>query len=174
MNMICLRNHERGADLLVGYLEGSLPEAERVEVDQHASQCTECHGLLSVQTTLDEYEVPEVSLDFDARLYAKIAADSEQSWWSRWMPRLTFAPIMGGSAVLAMTVAVFMMVHGSSSQPGQPVTVGGPVAAQVDAQPAASDGDLKQASVDREIEQLERDLEDVELLMPASKTAKSI
>ena len=78
--MTCLRDNENGADLLVGFLEGTLPEPERTALLAHAASCRECGELLAVQSTLDAFEAPEVSPNFDAQLYARIAAD-RKPWW---------------------------------------------------------------------------------------------
>ena len=78
--MTCLRENENGADLLIGFLEGTLPEAERNELVAHAAECSECGEMLAVQATLDAYEAPEVSPNFDAQLYARIGAE-KRPWW---------------------------------------------------------------------------------------------
>ena len=85
--MTCLRENLKGADLLIGYLEGTLSTEERAELDQHASACAECRGLLAAQEMLADDEVPEVSADFDARLYARLQQE-QQPWWRRLHPPL--------------------------------------------------------------------------------------
>jgi anti-sigma factor RsiW len=144
--MTCLRENPNGADLLIGYLEGTLSPEDRSALDQHAAACAECRGLLAVQQTLED-EVPEVSAGFDARLYAHIRHDRWSARWRRrlWRPLL---PLAAASAILAGTLWVRM--------PG----------------PEAPVDDPKQASVDRiEIEQLEQVLDDLELLMPLREEA---
>ncbi len=145
--MICLRNHDQGADLLIGYLEGTLPEAERAALEQHAAVCMECRELLEVQQELEEFPAPEVSADFDARLYARIAQEEEKKasvWWRRllWRP---LAPLVAAAAV-----AVVLVVHSQAPAPDPVVD--------------------KQAKVDRavdpQIELVEQALEDMDLLMP--------
>lgn len=139
--MTCLRDNLKGADLLLGYLEGTLSTEERAELDQHASACVECRGLLAVQGMLDE-QVPEVSADFDARLYARIHQEEQKKWW-----RLLWRPAIPLAAAAAVLVVMFVVRT-----------------------PAPQVDDPKQASVDRvEIEQLEQALEDLELLMPVSE-----
>lgn len=148
--MTCLRENLKGADLLIGYLEGTLSPEERAALDQHASACSECRGLLAVQAMLDEApeDIPEVSADFDARLYARIQQDQQnqqKQWWRRflWRPAV---PLAAATAILALTLFVRM-----------------PAPQQLADEP-------KQASVDRvEIEQLEEALEDLELLMPVNE-----
>jgi anti-sigma factor RsiW len=102
--MTCLRENSQGADLLIGYLEGTLPETERQELDQHAAECAECRGLLGVQAML-AVPAPEVSPSFDAKLYARIAEDSAmQPWWKiSWK---VLAPAVGVMAMLAVAVYV--------------------------------------------------------------------
>jgi hypothetical protein len=136
--MTCLRENNRGSELLVGYLEGTLPEAERRELDSHAAECTECRGLLAVQAELD-VPAPAVSADFDAKLYARIAAD--RPWWSLLGSWKLAAPVVAVAAVLAVTVWI--------RQPApqvNPVNVD-PVVAQ-------------------DVQQLEQALDDLALLMP--------
>ncbi|MEP6961346.1 MAG: zf-HC2 domain-containing protein [Acidobacteriota bacterium] len=98
--MTCLRDHKNGADLLIGYLENTLPVPQRAELDLHASTCAECRALLAVQSTLDDYEVPEVSANFDARLYAKIAQQEAKPRW--WNVRVLAPMTAAAAAVLAV------------------------------------------------------------------------
>ena len=141
--MTCLRENLNGANLLIGYLEGTLSSAARGELERHASTCAECRELLAVQQTLVD-DVPEVSADFDARLYARIQQDSQSQWWRR----LLWRPAVPLAAAVAM-MAVALWVH--------PPVLNTPSV------------DEPKASVDRvEIEQLEQALDDVELLMPVN------
>ena len=144
--MTCLRENLKGADLLIGYLEGTLAPEERVDLEQHASTCADCRGLLAVQEMLDDHgpDNPQVSADFDSRLYARMQQDRQLQWWRRflWRPAV---PLAAAFAILAV-----MLVKAPAPQ-----------------QPAE---EPKQASVDRvEIEQLEQALDDLELLMPVSE-----
>lgn len=131
--MTCLRENNQGAELLIGYLEQTLPAAERQELDAHAAECAECRGLLAVQASLD-VPVPEVSANFDAKLYARIAADEARRPWWRLSWKLV-APVAGLAAVLAVAV-----------------TLQRPVAT------------LDRSVSSQDIQQLEQALEDLELL----------
>lgn len=102
--MICLRENNQGAELLIGHLEGSLSAADRQVVDAHAAECAECAGLLGVQGKLD-VPVPEVSPNFDAKLYARIAADADRRPWWRLSWRV-LAPVAGLAAMLAVAVTI--------------------------------------------------------------------
>jgi anti-sigma factor RsiW len=137
--MTCLRDNHQGAELLIGYLEGSLPEADRRVLDGHAAECSECRELLAVQAMLDE-PVPAVSADFDAKLYARIAADeARRPWWK--LSWKVLAPAVGVMAMLAVAVFVQQPVAPSPEQP----------------------------IVSQDVQQLEQALEDLELLMPAAE-----
>ncbi len=52
-------------------------------------ECAECRRLVEAQRTvfsaLDQWAAPEVSADFDKKLYARIAAD-KPSFWQRFLP----------------------------------------------------------------------------------------
>ncbi|MEO8100396.1 MAG: zf-HC2 domain-containing protein [Acidobacteriota bacterium] len=151
--MTCLRENNQGADLLIGYLEGTLASDQRRELESHASACADCRGLLAVQVTLGEYQVPGISADFDARLYARIAREEARPWWSPASWNLSWklmAPMTAAAAMLAVGLYV-----------DQPV-----------AQPL-EDGQ-KQASVDHDVLQLEQALEQMELLMPLEGSASSL
>jgi hypothetical protein len=69
-------------------------------------ECADCRGFAAVSERLDEFAAPEVSPGFDARLYARIAAEeARKPWWYRllWPP---IAPV-----AVAAVAAVIMFVH---------------------------------------------------------------
>jgi hypothetical protein len=69
-------------------------------------ECADCRGLAAVWERLDEFVAPEVSPGFDARLYARIAAEeARRPWWYRllWPP---IAPV-----VAVAVAAVIMLVY---------------------------------------------------------------
>ena len=100
--MICLTKNDQGAELLTGYLAKTLDKAGMAEVDRHIQECADCRGLVSVWEKLDEFAAPEVTADFDARLYARIAAnDARQPWWRRllWRPAV---PLVAAGALVGL------------------------------------------------------------------------
>lgn len=172
--MKCLSNHEQGADLLVGYLEGTLDAGQAAELDQHAAACTECRELLAVQAYLDEAgledeAVPEVSAGFDARLYARIDQE-KQARTSQWWRGEFWSKSLGGawlrpavaSAVAAVVLAIGFVV--STPEAGPPAAVNASIENGGGVEP--DQGKVAQVNVDVEIEQLEQALDDLELLMP--------
>jgi anti-sigma factor RsiW len=104
--MICLSANKQGADILLDYLGGSLDPARKVELERHVEECAECRKLLEVSARLDEWPAPEISSDFDARLYARIAQENAaQPWWRKflWRPAV---PLAAAGVVLVLALFV--------------------------------------------------------------------
>jgi anti-sigma factor RsiW len=142
--MICLSKHEQGADLLTGYLDKTLDAARMAEVDRHIHECADCRGLVTVWERLDEFAAPEVTPGFDARLYARIAAEETRvaSRWRRlfWRPA---APLTIAAAAALAAVVLFVHV------PGSP--------------------DVAKQANKSEIEQVAQALDDMDLLVPIDR-----
>ncbi len=105
-------------------------------------ECPTCRDLASVWERLDEFEAPEVTPGFDARLYARIAADEARraTWWRRWIWRP--APLVAAAAAVA---AVVLFLH----VPRQP------------------DAPTQASKV--EIEQVAQAVDDLDLLVPLDR-----
>ena len=117
--MICLTKNEQGAELLTGYLAKTLDAAGMAEVDRHIQECADCRGLVSVWEKLDEFAAPEVTADFDARLYARIAADdARQPWWRRllWRPAV---PLVAAGALVGLGLLMVPRTPNVATQPNQ-------------------------------------------------------
>jgi len=86
---------------ILGYVDGRLKEAERLEVEKHLAACAACrlrvNEFRAVSGLLDELPVIEPSPAFDLRVHARVAAEPvKQSWWA-WFapsPRVAFAASM--------------------------------------------------------------------------------
>jgi hypothetical protein len=103
-------------------------------------ECPDCRDFASVWKKLDEFPVPDVSPDFDARLYARIAAEeTRRPWWYRllWPP---VAPV-----AIAAVAAVVLFVH----VPGKP--------------------DVSKQSGTADIEQVAQAVDDLDLLTPIDR-----
>lgn len=155
--MICLANHREGLEILLDYSSGALDPSRRREVDLHAQNCAECRRLVEAQCTvysaLDEWRAPEVSADFDQRLYARIAAD-KPSFWQKWLP---VVPIVWWKPVVPVALAAVVLsvlFVTRSSNPG----------------PAQHQSGIGKA----DIEQVEQALDDMDLLAPATPTPSSV
>lgn len=89
-------NCEDVAKELIPYLDRRANSALRMEVEDHLATCSACHAraeeFRKVWTALDETLLIEPSLDFNARVRGKIAAERGSRWF-RWLvpqPRLAF------------------------------------------------------------------------------------
>jgi hypothetical protein len=143
--MTCLEQNPRGADLLLGLFEGTLAAQDRQALAEHCATCAPCAALLNVPTEMVEY-APAVSLDFDNKLRARIAADAERRPWSfalGWKSWKLWVP------ALASMLAVAIFVSRADDAAGQ--------------QKAANVA-TKQVATGSDIQQLEQALEDLELL----------
>jgi|ERR1051326_2111158 anti-sigma factor RsiW len=117
--MICLTKNDQGAELLTGYLAKTLDTAGMAEVYRHIQECAACRGLVSVWEKLDEFAAPEVTADFDARLYARIAADdARQPWWRRllWRPAV---PLVAAGALVGLGLLMVPRTPNVATQPNQ-------------------------------------------------------
>src|SRR5258708_6103756 len=111
--MTCLSKDKDGIERLMEYLGGPSTAERRAELEQHAQECVECRGLLRAWNALDEYTAPEVSEDFDSKLYARIARE-KQSWWRRifWPagPVAWWKPAIPLAACAAVLIALWVRV----------------------------------------------------------------
>ena len=81
--MICLSKNEQGADLLASYLAKTL-DAPRMAELAATPECADCRGLAACGNGWMNSRSPKSRPGFDARLYARIAAEeSRRPWWYR-------------------------------------------------------------------------------------------
>jgi anti-sigma factor RsiW len=86
---------------ILGYVDGRLKESERADAEKHLAACAPCRVRVeefrAVSGLLDELPMIEPSAAFDARVYARVAAEPvKQSWWA-WLkvsPRVAFVASM--------------------------------------------------------------------------------
>jgi anti-sigma factor RsiW len=159
--MICFTNRKEGAEILLDYTSGTLDPVRSAELDRHMEACAECRRLVESQRTvysaLDQFTAPEVSADFDKKLYARIAAD-KPSFWQRFLPAapLAWTPMtwwkpavpLALAALALCTVLVLRTEHPGSAQK----------------QPGIGQAD---------IEHVEQALDDLDLLAPAAASSSS-
>jgi hypothetical protein len=104
------------------------------------AECADCRGIAAVWERLDEFAAPEVTPGFDARLYARIAAENaRRPWWYR----LLWPPVAPVAAAVVAALVLFLHV------PGKPDAA-------------------KQASKS-EIEQVAQAVDDLDLLTPIDR-----
>ncbi len=149
--MTCIARDKGGAEVLMDYGAGTLDPVRRAAIDEHIRECGECRHLVEAQRglwqTLDAWKPIEVSPDFDAKLYARIAQTQAEPWWYRmWKPALSIA------AVAAVATVLFV------ARPEPKIAPAAPSSAQVQ-------------RID--IQQVQQALDDLDLLTPASSNAPS-
>jgi anti-sigma factor RsiW len=92
---------QRMESKILGYVDGRLKESERADAEKHLAACAPCRVRVAefraVSGLLDELPMIEPSAAFDARVYARVAAEPvKQGWWA-WLkvsPRVAFAASM--------------------------------------------------------------------------------
>lgn len=113
MNCI-FKTHEQ-EDLLLGYCTAMLEPERARTYERHVLGCEECRTMLELQRladeTLSQWRAPEVSENFDRKLFTRIRAEAAQrrAWWQvllpsewGWKPAIPLA-----LAALALTVFVW-------------------------------------------------------------------
>ncbi len=144
--MQCPLRTKEGKELFIAHSAGALAPTLKTAFEAHLKVCPECRRTAQAQeavwASLDAWEPPPVSVDFNRRLYARL--ESERHWYrqSAWMER-SFRSIVPIAAVCAVVLAGFLLK--------------GPAVA---VKPAAVVATEKQI----DIEQVERALDDIDML----------
>jgi anti-sigma factor RsiW len=142
--MTCITKNEDGAEILLDYSVGKLNQAQIIQLESHIQSCEECRHLVEAQKfafeALDDFRAPEVSANFDRKLYARIT-EEKQSFWARWWKPVV--PI--GLAAAALSFALLMRT------------------------PDPMDSAPKQTKIEKaDIDHLEQTLDDIDMLTPSS------
>ena len=161
--MNCPARSNESHELLIDYCADALPLGTRTELERHIEKCPDCSDFVRAQqqvwTALDGWKTEPISADFDCRLYASIA-EAERPSWRQWLAgRIGWQPAVSlGAACAALAVA--LLVNAPSDRPRTQQPSVPPVSAMEDARADAV-----------EPEQLERALEDLEMLKQLSPSA---
>src|SRR5450755_308988 len=87
----------RNPDVLMAYVAGQLDTVTSGALERHLAGCAACRSFAAKQAalwkTLDAWEAPAVSLDFDRRLYHRIEAEAPASLWERITGSFRFLPL---------------------------------------------------------------------------------
>ena len=151
--MECPQKKGDGAELIIAYVARTLESEQEAAFERHLEGCDTCRDAAAAQravwSALDELAPLPVSSDFNAKLYQRIAQEQQRGWWQRlaradwsWRPAMPVA-----AACMVLIVAFLVKNSESSLTPGQP------------AQPKL------------QIEQVERALDDMDLLRDAGVEA---
>jgi len=170
--MNCPIETQENAETLLAYCAGKLEPGAEVILETHIKACPQCRAFCEGQGTLwkalDVWEAPAVSADFDRRLYGRIEAEGSLSWWDRLVRPLRpmlirpvlLRPTFAVAAACVIVTAGFLL-----ESPNRVGTVSpqGPAAEVI------------------EVEQVERALDDLEMLrefslvsMPETTAVKSM
>ncbi len=160
--MTCIHHHKQGAEILMDYCAVTLESNRAAELIGHIRECADCRALVNAQQSLweslDNWKPVEVSPDFNARLYARIAREQVQPAWRQWWRRMVqpaaprpfwklAAPLAAAGVVL--TLALMMRMPDVSSDPA-------------DTNPVVR----TEPRIDPD--QVQQTLDDLDLLMPSS------
>jgi anti-sigma-K factor RskA len=143
--MDCITKDERGTEILLDYCTGTLDSTKAVEVDRHVASCAGCRAMVEEQRAvfqaMDSWATPEISSNFDSRLYARISVERHSGWsgffrnW--WKPAI---PV----ALAAAALSVLFVVRSSA--------------------PVSNHTRMEKA----DLEQVEQALDDMDMLAPAA------
>src|ERR1700722_15815065 len=121
--MNCPTKRNEDAEILLDYCAQTLSPLQTAEFEIHLKQCADCSKLVDAQKevwgALDAWTPPAVSVNFDARLYARIAEEQTVPAWQSWLRRIfqppvpyplwkSAVPLIAACAVLAAGLAVRM------------------------------------------------------------------
>ena len=144
--MRCPIETQENAELLLSYSARRLNPESAAILEAHMELCPACRefrdGQRALWEALDQWDARPVSPDFDRRLYRKIEEQEQMSWWARVFGSMAWKPALP----LAATACLVLVAGFISVNPG---TVTAPVAENPQA---------------REVEQVERALDDLEML----------
>jgi hypothetical protein len=161
MNCPTLRTED--AEIVLDYCAQTLSPVQTAEFEIHLKQCADCTRLVEAQKevwgALEEWTPYPVSMNFDARLYARIAQEQAAPAWKLWLRRVFQPPVpisMWKAAVpltacLVLAAGLFIRM------------------------PDAGDTSKSQLRADKvDIEQVEQTLEDFDILTPAQAPVGSM
>jgi anti-sigma factor RsiW len=119
--MGCAIQDREAAGLLLSYCAGTLPPEQVPPVERHIENCPGCRQWVGAQSALwqnlDDWKAPEVSRDFNRRLYQRIEQEERnrnplaqwfQCFASRWtpFPWRTAMPVAAACAVLVAALVI--------------------------------------------------------------------
>jgi hypothetical protein len=147
--MRCPIETQENAELLLSYSSRKLNPESTAILEAHMEVCPQCREFRDGQRTLwealDQWEARPISADFNRRLYRKIEEQEQLGWWERIFG--AGRPMFLRPALpLAATACIVLVAGLMIDSPGR-------IAAPVAENPQV-----------REVEQVERTLEDMEML----------
>jgi anti-sigma factor RsiW len=120
--MKCPLEIREGTEILLAYSSGDLDGERSARLAPHVENCPACRefvtGQRAVWEALDEWEALPVSVDFDRRLYRRIA--EQVSWWETVARPLRSALVRRGlpiAAAAALTITAGLLLDRPSAVP---------------------------------------------------------
>jgi anti-sigma factor RsiW len=175
--MDCIKNNKRGVEILTDYCAGILDPAVAFEIDTHIAQCAECLKMVEAQRMvwemLDVWTPLEVSRNFDARLYARIAEEQAEPLWRQWLRRVFLPPTPYRLWKPAVSLAAAGAVVGMAlivGVPGVGVPDKMPFAHPAPSAYKNTTVQAKASSEEIDLEQVQQALDDMELLTPVGQS----
>ena len=112
--MDCPQKNGKGAELIIAYGARTLDPATEAAFEQHLESCASCREVAAAQkavwSALDVWTPVQVSPNFDERLYQRIVAEEQGSWWQRLLQaNWSWRPAMPVAAACAALIAAFLL-----------------------------------------------------------------
>lgn len=162
--MNCPVQNSDSIEILLDYCAAKLPAGQAAEFERHLKICPECQAFAQSQqkvwTALDVWEEEPVSAGFDAKLYQQIQRTDQRPSWRQWLSdRMTWKPAL---AAAGAAVAVVLLVQAPAQRVPQ-------------APPQIAPAVVVNSRVETiEPDQIERALDDLEMLNQISSAAKTL
>jgi len=157
--MNCPTKRNEDAEILLDYCAQTLSPLQTAEFEIHLEQCADCSRLVAAQKevwgALEAWTPAPVSINFDARLYARIAEEQAEPAWQLWLRRI-FQPAIPYSlwkSAIPLTAACALLAAVLFVRMPDATT--------------AAQHQLRAEKVD--IEQVEQTLEDFDILTPPAQ-----
>lgn len=116
--MNCWKQNKDQADLLA-FCAGKLDTARSAGVAEHLKTCSACSEFVADQQAvwhaLDAWDAPEVSANFNRRLFQRL--EQKVSWWDRWLLSLRSALVPVTAAACLIVVAGLVSFHSPAARP---------------------------------------------------------
>jgi anti-sigma-K factor RskA len=182
--MDCIKNNKQGVEILTDYCAGILDPKVAFEIDTHIAQCADCRELVEAQRTvwemLDAWTPPEVSRNFDARLYARIAQERALPVWRQWFERVfrpatpyqLWKPAVSLAAAGAVAALALLVVPGGLTD-RTPFTEPAPSAHKTPSAFKNTTVQVPAGSEDIDLDQVQQALDDMDLLTPVASQSPS-
>lgn len=135
---------EQNAEMLLDFVSRRLDPAAAAIFERHVALCPACQAFVETQSAvwsaLDAFETMPVSEDFDRKLWAKIEREVREPWWKRFLGfDAIWKPAIPVAAMALLAIGLWM-------RPGPETTA------------------LTSSEMNLDVEQIDRTLEDMEML----------